>query len=81
MDQIPPLHSAKRLQGKRAYQYARTNSEIELDPQTVEIYDFQITDIELPFVSFYIQVSKAFICEAWQGTLASNLVSLRTFTV
>jgi len=87
MDQIPPLHSAKRLQGKRAYQYARTNSEIELDPQTVEIYDFQITDIELPFVSFYIQVSKGFYLRSLardfgkQLGVPSYLYSLRRVSI
>ncbi|HRT67828.1 MAG TPA: tRNA pseudouridine(55) synthase TruB [Bacteroidota bacterium] len=73
IEQIPPLHSAKRLKGKRAYQYARSNSNIELEPQTVEIFDFQITNIELPFVYFYIQVSKGFYLRSFARDFGKQL--------
>lgn len=38
-DQIPPQYSAKKLNGKKAYQLARSGEEIQLKPRAIEIYD------------------------------------------
>lgn len=38
--QVPPLYSAKSINGKRAYEYAKQNAQIELEPREVEIFDF-----------------------------------------
>lgn len=87
IQQIPPLHSAKRIGGKRAYQYARNNSDIELEPQSVEIYDFTITKIELPYIQFYIKVSKGFYLRSFardfgnQFNIPSYLYSLRRVSI
>ena len=56
--QVPPLYSAKWIDGRRAYQYARKNKEIELQPVPVIIHDFRITRIELPEVDFTVRCSK-----------------------
>jgi tRNA pseudouridine55 synthase len=58
VSQLPPLHSAIKIGGKRAYSYARKGAEIELAPRQVEIKEFEITDIALPEVSFRIVCSK-----------------------
>lgn len=73
IEQIPPLHSAKRIDGKRAYKYARNNSNIELPPQIVEIYDFKITNIEMPFIHFYIKVSKGFYIRSFARDVGFSL--------
>jgi len=46
--QIPPLFSAKNLQGKRAYTFAREGSDIELPPQTIVISELEIIRFEMP---------------------------------
>jgi len=56
--QIPPMHSAIRIGGKRAYQLARKGKEIELKPREIEIMTFEITDIRLPEARFRIVCSK-----------------------
>lgn len=56
--QIPPMHSAIKVGGKRAYQFARKGKEITLQPREVEIKDFEITRIDLPEISFRIVCSK-----------------------
>ena len=38
-DQIPPQYSAKKINGKKAYQLARSGEEIQLKPRAIEIYD------------------------------------------
>lgn len=58
IQQLPPLHSAIRVGGKRAYEFARQGKEVELKPREVEIREFEITKIELPAVYFRIACSK-----------------------
>ena len=56
--QIPPIHSAVKVGGKNAYEYARKGKPIVLQPKTVHIYSFDIIKIEWPLVFFSIQCSK-----------------------
>lgn len=58
IDQIPPVYSAVKHQGKRAYLYARKNREIEIQPKRVMIREFEIPLIEMPQVHFRISCSK-----------------------
>ncbi len=58
ISQLPPMHSAIKIGGKRAYQFARKGREVELLPREVEISAFDITNISLPEVSFRIVCSK-----------------------
>ena len=58
IDQLPPLHSAIKIGGKRAYEFARKGKEVELKPREVEIKEFEITGIDLPEVTFRITCSK-----------------------
>lgn len=58
ISQYPPVHSAIRVGGKRAYDYARKGREVELVAREVEVKEFEITDITLPVVSFRIVCSK-----------------------
>jgi tRNA pseudouridine55 synthase len=58
IEQLPPLHSAIKVGGKRAYQFARKGKQVELQPRAVEISVFEITAINLPEVSFRIACSK-----------------------
>lgn len=56
--QLPPLHSAIRIGGKRAYQFARKGKDVELARREVEVKTFDITDIRLPEADFRIVCSK-----------------------
>jgi tRNA pseudouridine55 synthase len=58
ISQLPPIHSAIRVGGKRAYQFARKGKPLELQPREVEVNTFEITSIELPRVGFRIVCSK-----------------------
>lgn len=58
ISQYPPAHSAIRVGGKRAYDYARKGREVELAAREVEVREFEITNITLPVVSFRIVCSK-----------------------
>ncbi len=56
--QVPPNHSAKKVDGKRAYKLARQGKVFELLPREVEIYDFEITEINMPDLYFRVKCSK-----------------------
>jgi tRNA pseudouridine55 synthase len=58
IQQIPPIHSAIRINGKRAYALARKGKEPELKAREVFIKEFEITQIEKPVVGFRIVCSK-----------------------
>lgn len=58
ISQLPPMHSAIKIGGKRAYQFARKGKEVELQPREVEVNTFEITAINLPAVHFRIVCSK-----------------------
>lgn len=58
VDQVPPMHSAIKVDGKRAYELARKGQEAELKSRQVTISEFEITAIELPSVSFRVVCSK-----------------------
>jgi len=58
LQQIPPLHSAIKVDGKRAYKFARKGKEIELKPREVTVSVFEITKIQIPVIGFRIVCSK-----------------------
>jgi len=58
ISQLPPQHSAIRIKGRRAYEFAREGKEIELKHRDVTVKEFEITRLNLPEVSFRIVCSK-----------------------
>ena len=57
IQQIPPIHSAIKKEGKRVYELARRGEEVVLEPRPVTIYEFEITSINLPSVEFRVVCS------------------------
>ena len=55
--QVPPAHSAIKVEGKRVYELARKGKEVKLEPRKVFIKEFEITAIELPAVHFRVVCS------------------------
>lgn len=58
IDQIPPIFSAIKKDGKRLYQYARKGQEVQITPRRVEIKSLEITRIGLDELSFSCHCSK-----------------------
>lgn len=57
-EQVPPLFSAVMVNGKRAYDIARDGGTAELKSRPMEIFEFEITRIQLPEIDFRIACSK-----------------------
>ena len=58
IEQVPPMFSAVKFSGKRAYELAREGEDAALAAKNVTIYDFEITRFELPEIDFRIRCSK-----------------------
>ncbi len=58
IEQYPPVYSAVKIKGQRAYELARKGKEVEMKPRQVEIKEFEITRVELPEVDFRVVCSK-----------------------
>jgi tRNA pseudouridine55 synthase len=56
--QTPPLYSAVKIDGRRAYDIARKGENAEIKQRNVFIREFILTNIELPYVSFRLKCSK-----------------------
>lgn len=56
--QLPPMFSAKKVDGKKLYELARNGVEIERKPCGIEIFDIEILEISGDFVKFYVHCSK-----------------------
>ncbi len=57
-EQIPPMYSAIKINGKKLYEYARKNEKIELEPRHIEIYKMDLIDIIKDTIIFKVQCSK-----------------------
>ena len=57
-DQVPPQFSAIKVDGKRAYESARKDINVEIKARQVTISAFEITRIDLPDVDFRVVCSK-----------------------
>lgn len=54
IDQVPPIHSAIKQQGKPVYLAARKGQDVKLEPRKITIKEFEITKVELPLVFFKV---------------------------
>ena len=57
-DQIPPMYSALKVNGKKLYELAREGKEVERKPRRVTIYQSVIKEINLPRVRMEVKCSK-----------------------
>lgn len=58
IDQIPPVFSAIKKDGKRLYEHARAGETVEIAARKTTIYEFELTRIALPEIDFRVVCSK-----------------------
>ncbi len=58
IEQVPPQYSAIKVGGQKAYNAARKNEKIKLEPRSLTIHQFLITAINESVISFEIHCSK-----------------------
>lgn len=57
-DQIPPMYSALKVNGKKLYELAREGKAVERKARRVEIYEIQISEVSLPRIHMKVHCSK-----------------------
>ena len=58
IEQTPPIFSAVKKDGKRAYELARKGETVVLKSRKITIHDFEITKIDMPKINFRVVCSK-----------------------
>ena len=58
LEQIPPMVSAVKINGKPLYKLARKGQVVEREARKVTVYEFKITNIAIPDVDFEVATSK-----------------------
>jgi len=58
IEQVPPMVSAVKFQGKRLYQLARKGLEVQREPRRIKIDSLNLENFSLPYVSFSVECSK-----------------------
>ena len=57
-EQLPPMYSAIKVDGKRLYELARQGKEVERKTRPVTLYEIEVLKMELPLVSVRVLCSK-----------------------
>ncbi len=58
IQQIPPVYSAIKIDGKRAFLYARKNDDVKMKPRPVTIRQFSVLNVDLPHADFVVHCTK-----------------------
>lgn len=73
--QIPPVYSAKKVDGKRAYDYARDGQEVELQPKLLVIDEIEVLNFALPLLKIRVVCSKGTYIRALARDIGTALQS------
>lgn len=73
INQVPPIFSAIKVKGKRAFEYARNGEELKLQPKKIVIEKVDIETIELPLVKIKIVCSKGTYIRALARDIGEEL--------
>jgi len=73
--QIPPMHSAKLLDGKRAYEYARQGIVKELEPVTVFFREIELLAFGIPETKIRLRCSKGTYIRSFARDMGQSLKS------
>ena len=68
-EQVPPIYSAIRIDGRHAYSYAREGKKLELPPREIEIFNIEDIKVELP------KREVEFVVTCTKGTYIRSLVN------
>ena len=74
-NQIPPIYSALKVNGKKLYDYARNGEEVEIKPRKINIYDIKLLEIydESNEIKFEVSCSKGTYIRVLCEDIASRL--------
>jgi tRNA pseudouridine55 synthase len=71
--QVPPPFSAKKLEGRKAYQLARKGIAVHIPPKKVSIYSLELKAFEFPYFSLSCDVSSGFYVRSLAHDIGERL--------
>jgi tRNA pseudouridine55 synthase len=71
--QTPPLFSAKKMAGQKAYQLARKGISVEIPPKKVSIYSLELNEFQFPYFTFTCEVSSGFYIRSLAHDIGEKL--------
>lgn len=80
IEYIPPKFSAKKINGKRAYDMARNGEEVELNKSLMHVYDTKFISYRHPFITFDISVSEGSYIRSYAQILLKKLNQVGTLS-
>ena len=73
--QTPPVYSAKKIEGVRAYEFARAGEEVAMRQALVNIYELALERCELPEISIRVRCSKGTYIRSLAAEIGEGLDS------
>ena len=73
--QAPPLYSAKKVEGVRAYEFARMGEEVELKKALINIYSLTLEEYDLPRIRIRVECRKGTYIRSLAGEIGEALNS------
>lgn len=73
IEQTPPVYSAIKIDGKRAYDLARKGQEVEMKSRKTTIHYIKDIEVELPFVRFTVGCSKGTYIRSLAHDIGKNM--------
>lgn len=80
IEYIPPKFSAKKIDGKRAYDLARSGQEVEMKKSTMHVYETKFISYRHPFITFEISVSEGSYIRSYAQILLEKLNTVGTLS-
>ena len=81
-EQIPPMYSAIKINGKKLYEYARKGEKVDIEARTINIYDTELISIqkESKEIKFKVSCSKGTYIRTLCEKVASELGTVGTMS-
>lgn len=76
IEQIPPMVSAVKINGKRLYELARKGIEVTREPRKIRIDKLELLDFDMPKVKFYLECSKGTYVRQLAEDIAEKLATV-----
>ena len=76
LSQTPPVYSAIKVQGERAYDLARDGEEVVLEPRPVQVFEARLVEAQIDTAVFEIRCSKGTYVRSWVRDIALALGTL-----
>ncbi|MDR1357090.1 MAG: tRNA pseudouridine(55) synthase TruB [Tannerellaceae bacterium] len=75
IEQVPPVFSAVKINGRRAYKFARKGKDVELKPKTLVIDELELVNCTFPFITLRVVCSKGTYIRALARDIGESLQS------